>query len=139
MALSKKYLLLSLGVVYAMIAVASDDDSKEIQPSCSEPARLNGKYDPAAPGYIVMLKNATDTKMEMARLAARFGFKVKVPLEAISSFSAEMSPEVVAKLRCEPTIKSIDRNLSVHAASNSIYNKSINHALAVPDSQVRGY
>jgi hypothetical protein len=103
----------------------STNDSETVNPSCEKPAPLEGKYDPAAPGYIVMFNKVPDATAETVRLASFYGFKIDNFLQTIYAFSAKLSPQVVAKLRCDPSIKMIERNLSVHVAENVIYNKQL--------------
>jgi hypothetical protein len=115
-------IVFSLIVSASMLFAATNPDSETIHLSCAAPAPLEGKYDPAALGYIVMFKNVPDATAEIVRLASLYAFKVDNFLETIFAFSAKLSPEVVAKLRCDPSVKMIERNLSVHVAENIIYN-----------------
>jgi hypothetical protein len=104
-----------LAVSVSPVFAATNSDLEVVRPSCSEPAPLEGNYDPQAPGYIVMLKKTAEATSEMEVLSKRYSFKIDYPFESISSFSAKFSPDVVAKLRCEPTVKIIERNRSTHA------------------------
>lgn len=114
-------------MVFSLLAATpmlfgATNDSEAVKPSCENPAPLEGKYDSAAPGYIVMFKKVPDPTAETVRLASLYGFKIDTFLQTIYAFSAKLSPGVVAKLRCDPSIKMIERNLSVHVAENVIYN-----------------
>jgi len=86
-----------------------------VPPTCSDPAPLLGKVDPRAPGYIVMYNDGVDARLETARLAAAYGFVPAHVYEfAIRGFGADLTPEVVAGLRCEATIHSVEHNAVVH-------------------------
>jgi hypothetical protein len=80
-------------------------------PPCSDPAPLLGTPDPPAPGYIVMFKDGIDGRQEAERLAEHYNFELRHIYEfGQTGFSAEMPPEVVAALRCEPSVKYVEHN-----------------------------
>jgi len=80
-------------------------------PLCAQPARLLGAPDPAAPGYIVVFHASVDAGSETARLAAAHGFQPRhVYTAALEGFSADLSRELVATLRCVSTIDFIEHN-----------------------------
>ena len=82
-----------------------------LQPLCAEPARLLGAPDPAAPGYIVVFHASVDAQAEAARLAAAHRFQLRhVYTTALKGFSADLSRELVATLRCVATIDFIEHN-----------------------------
>jgi hypothetical protein len=83
---------------------------------CEHPAPLVGKADPAAPGYIVTFHDDVDAQRETDRLAALHGFTPRhVYRHAVRGFSAELPPEVVERLRCEPAVKAVRHDSSVEA------------------------
>jgi hypothetical protein len=89
-----------------------------VPPACSDPAPLLGKFDPRAPGYIVVYNDGVDARLETARLAAAYGFVPTHVFEfAIRGFGAELTPEVVAGLRCEATIHIVEHDAVVHTGS----------------------
>ena len=82
-----------------------------LQPLCAEPAPLLGAPDPSASGYIVVFHPSVDASREAARLAAAHGFQPRhVYTAALGGFSADLSRDLVATLRCVPTIDSIEHN-----------------------------
>ena len=82
-----------------------------LQPLCARPAQLLGVPDPAAPGYIVVFHAGVDAETETARLAAAYDFQPRhVYTAALEGFSAELTREVVAELRCVSTIDYVEHN-----------------------------
>ena len=76
-----------------------------VQPLCENPARLLGQFDPQAPRYIVVYRDGVDAGAETDRLAIKYGFQPRfVYTHALGGFSAELTPSVVAALRCEATV-----------------------------------
>jgi len=87
-----------------------------VPPSCIRPAPLVGRFDPRAPGYIVDLSNGVDVAVETARLGEKYGFTARwVYTAVLGGFSAELTPQAVAGLRCERTVQSIsfDQQVSI--------------------------
>jgi hypothetical protein len=76
-----------------------------LQPPCAQPAQLLGAPDPAAPAYIVVFHGSVDATAETARLATTYSFQPRgVYTAALEAFSAELTREVVAELRCISTV-----------------------------------
>ncbi len=96
----------------SILAFSADSNSNEIQPACLKPAPLEGQYYPEAPGYFVSLKDTFNTASETERLAKTYGFKYNPPF--VTVLAGNVSPEVIAKLRCEPAVKRIDRDIPTH-------------------------
>jgi hypothetical protein len=91
-----------------------------VQPSCTAPAPLLGVPNPAAPGYIVLFYDNVDAVAETQRLAAKHAFApTYVYQSAIKGFAAQLRPEVVAALRCEPSVASIEYNSVVTTTSSA--------------------
>ncbi len=81
---------------------------------CDDPAPLLGAPDPEAPGYIVTFHDGVDAQQETERLAALYGFRPRhVYRFTLRGFSAELSPESLESLRCEPAVKSVRYDSSV--------------------------
>lgn len=79
--------------------------SPPLLPACEDPAPLVGHPDPRAPSYIVGFHSTVeDGEAETARLASIYGFQPRHVFTSIGGFSAELSREVVAALRCEPAV-----------------------------------
>ena len=76
-----------------------------VQPPCESPAALLGEFDPAAPGYIVVYREGVDAAGETDRLAMKYGFQPRfVYTHVLGGFSAELTPQTVAAVRCEATV-----------------------------------
>jgi hypothetical protein len=104
-----------LGVVLTGFLFACGSDHslapQLVRPACTDPAPLSGEFDPRAPGYIVLYRDGVDAQQETAILAARFQFVPRhVYTHALQGFSAEFSPEVVAAVRCEPTVRAVSHD-----------------------------
>jgi hypothetical protein len=82
---------------------------------CADPAPLNGKPDPAAPGILVGLVPGVDAAEESDRLAKKYGFTVEHVYDALGAFfTPDMTPEVVDRIRCEPTVRYVEYNSTMH-------------------------
>ena len=81
------------------------------------PVPINGKFDPLAPGFIVLFEEKVDCKAEVARLEAQYGFAHRYiyDMQGFKGFAAHMPNETAEKLRWEPSIHSIERDGAVHA------------------------
>jgi len=87
----------------------------EVLQPCADPAPLNGKPDPAAPGMIVGLVPGVDAGEEANRLAEKYGFTVEYVYSMGAFYAPDMTPEVVDPIRCEPTVRYVEYNSSVHS------------------------
>ena len=87
------------------------DSLAALQPPCADPAPLLGGPDPRATGFIVVFHGTIDAELETARLAAAYGFQPRhVWTTALEGFSADLSREVVAGLRCESSVDFLEHN-----------------------------
>ena len=85
-----------------------------VPPPCVRPAPLLGEADARAPGYIVAFEDGVDARQEANRLAARYHFAPTDVYEfALSGFSAELTPSVVAAVRCEVSVRYVEHNARV--------------------------
>lgn len=82
--------------------------SAVVPPQCLAPAALSGTYDPRAPSYAVLFRNGVNVSEEAQRLARRYGFTLNFVWNNLRGFSAEMTPHVVAQLRCERTVTLVE-------------------------------
>jgi hypothetical protein len=83
---------------------------------CAQPAPLLGRYDPAAPGFIVQYRDGVDAVGETSRLASKYGFTSSyVYTAALHGFAALLTADVVATLRCEGSVASVEHDSLVHA------------------------
>lgn len=92
---------------------------------CANPAPLYGELHPETPGYIVVYRQGTDVAAETARLAARYGFVAQFVFQsAILGFSAQLTPETVSALRCEPSVQWIEFDVPVYPAGRTASRRS---------------
>ena len=100
----------------SVLAVLACQDSAApnfgvIPPPCVDPAPLRGQPDPRAPAYIVVFEDQVESRAETNRLAAEYGFTPRYIYEfALQGFSADLTPEVVAAVRCESTVQSVEHD-----------------------------
>ena len=73
--------------------------------------KVQGTFDPRAPGYIVLYKEGVPVQATTAELAAKYGFTPKYVWEAaLQGFAAPLSDAAVQGLRCESVIKHIEHD-----------------------------
>jgi hypothetical protein len=90
---------------------ASAEPLAVLQPPCEHPAPLLGAPDPRAPGFIVVFHATIEAELETARLAAAYGFQPRyVWTAALEGFSADLSREVVAELRCVSSVDFVEHD-----------------------------
>jgi hypothetical protein len=78
--------------------------------SCSSPAPLLGTKT-TAPGYIVVYKEGTNVQETTQELAKKYNFTPRhVYQYALLGFSAELSAEALARIRCEPVVRNVSHN-----------------------------
>ena len=79
-----------------------------VTPACDAPAPLLGTYDQRAPSVLVRLRPGTDVAAEVERLTTTHAFTpTHVFALALQGFSAELTPEKLAALRCEASVESV--------------------------------
>jgi hypothetical protein len=83
---------------------------------CFHPAPLHGKFDPRAPGYIVIFRRGMDAKDETERLEADYGFSATWVWTITPGFSAGLDESVRDMLRCEPAVEFIEYNALLQVA-----------------------
>ena len=82
-----------------------------VPPPCATPAPLLGEFDPRTSGYIVVLDDGIEPGPETSRLAAKYSFEPEhVYTHVLGGFSAQLTPTVVADLRCEITVDHVSFN-----------------------------
>jgi hypothetical protein len=75
-----------------------------LAPACGSPAPLLGDYQGLAT-YFVTLTPGTSAAEQAPLLAAKYGFTVEYTFTSSPTiFSAILSPEVLARLRCDPLV-----------------------------------
>lgn len=81
-----------------------------VEPACPNPARVSYALAPA-PGWIVVFDPGQDVAAVTAQLAARHGFTPRSVYAAIGlGFHAELTPQQIAALQCEPVVDYIEQN-----------------------------
>src|SRR5918999_4237604 len=103
-----------LGLVLASLLLACTNPTETpepllpppvLAPPCDSPAPLVGIWDARAPRYIVVFHDTIDVTPEIDRLAARYGFQPRHVYEhVLGGFSAVLTPQTLASLRCEPSV-----------------------------------
>ena len=85
--------------------------------SCAEPAPLFGEPSSGhEDDYFVCFKDGVDVAEEAARLAAAYGFMPKYVYTIIPCMAVrDLSQEIVAGLRCEPTVDHLTYDGSIVA------------------------
>lgn len=89
--------------------------SSSVAPRCAEPASLNlvPAGEQAAEGWIVLLRPETSLDYIRTVMPARYGYTIANLYEAMAAFSAELTAEQIAGLRCEGTVLMIEQNAIV--------------------------
>ncbi len=112
---------LSFGLTLLGLEACLGLSGSGLRPPCEHPAPLLGKPDPAAPGYLVVFHEGVQARAETDRVAARYGFRpIHVYEHALRGFSADLTPAVVANLRCEANVRYIEYNATVSASPSPI-------------------
>lgn len=90
------------------IAGAVADLAAPVAPQCAQPLELhrNPETEFIAPGYIVMLHSLS----AIAPTLAKYDIEPRHVYEALGGFAAEMTPETVAALRCDPAVEIIEHD-----------------------------
>ncbi len=93
-------------------SVVVDAEEAIVQPQCTNAAPLQLAPLPAA-GWIVMFRNGTNATEMTSTLAARYAFTPAHVYDATGGFAAELSHAVIAALRCEASVASVQQNARV--------------------------
>ena len=81
-----------------------------VQPACASPARLTFSSSPA-PGWIVVLDFGVDATKRVPELAAKYGFTPRFTyIAALKGFAAELTPQQIAAIRCEPDVDFVEQD-----------------------------
>lgn len=78
---------------------------------------VRGRFDPAAPGFIVSYHNGVDPVATTARLATKYAFTAKHVYAVLPGFAAELSDRAVVGIRCEPEVAAIEHDAPVRIAT----------------------
>jgi hypothetical protein len=78
-----------------------------VEAPCNQPVPVNGKWDSSAPGYLVGYDSSIVDPLEISR---RLGFEAESIFSDWGFYVRTLSPQVLARLRCESGIRYIDHN-----------------------------
>ena len=109
------------GFALASVLVLGGCDSP-ISPeaACANPAPLLGERDPEAPGFIVVYEQGTPAESTTQHLAQKYGFTPKhIYAHVLSGFSATLTDDALAGLRCESVVKYVEHDGVVKTAYGS--------------------
>ena|ERR1017187_6436539 len=114
------------------ISLTPEDPASVVAPACSAAAPLAGFYDPRAPDYIVTFYAGTDVDATVAMLTAKYQFQTIHVYHGVSllGFNAALTPSVVAKIRCEPTVKAVEYDAVVIGIADRANDTNVNCATA---------
>jgi hypothetical protein len=111
-------------VIFVAIAMISGCTSAPeiLEPSCDNPAPLDGKFDSRVQGYIAMFVNdGIDAGATTGELARKYSFTPESIFGSIKGFSVQaLTPQALAGLRCEPSIRGISFNQQTRITSNAL-------------------
>lgn len=86
----------------------------ELVPACGNPSPIGGTANPNIRSYFVIFAEGTTSAQAVeysAFLAAKYGFTPDSVYETVlKGFAATLTPEQVAKLRCETMVASLEYN-----------------------------
>ena len=108
-------------LVLMLTLIAGCDLLFNISPKCNNPAQLLGELDSEAPGFIIMFKDDVDTIGEVNRLSAYYNMLTQhvYTAKGIEGFTAQISDEILDRLRCEPTIDFIEHDAVTYPANDA--------------------
>ncbi|HUR83685.1 MAG TPA: protease inhibitor I9 family protein [Thermoanaerobaculia bacterium] len=90
-----------------------------LQPACANPAPITFAQDPA-PGWIVVLDFSVDATKRVPELMAKYGFTPRFTYTAaLKGFAAELTPQQIAALRCEPDMDFVEQDAWATIASRA--------------------
>ena len=107
----------------AAVAAGCATTPEVLAPSCGEPAPVDGKYDPGAPGYIVQLvDDVADVTSFVHQMAQKHSFTPDAIYQtSIKGFSVKaMKPEALASLRCEPKVRGVSFDEKTTVAGHAL-------------------
>jgi hypothetical protein len=94
-----------------------------LEPPCAQPAWLDGKFDPGAPGYIVSFTDEVDDVVAVAQdLARKHSFALDGTYQsALKGFGVQvLTPRALADLRCDPRVLGVSFNEHIRIGSHAL-------------------
>ena len=113
--------LLALPLALVFLAACDSPLASEartlLNPGCASPAPVEREPDPElANQWIVVYHTGTDAQATTARLAREHGFVPRFVYEhALQGFSAELTPQALAGVRCASEVKYVAGNAMARA------------------------
>lgn len=80
-----------------------------VAPACPNPAPLYFAEHPTG-NWIVMFTDGVKAVQRTDELASKYGFTPTEIWEAVPGFVAHLTPEVIARIRCEPGVRHVSQN-----------------------------
>jgi hypothetical protein len=100
-----------VAVLLCMALCSCRSTRLEVAPACAKPAPLEGKYDRRAPGYEIELNGtAQDFWSTVGRWEREYALRVDSKLYLFNMIQVTMTPDELARLRCDPAVKFIEHN-----------------------------
>lgn len=97
--------------VVSVLVLGGCDSLMYPQAACDNPAPLLGQKHPQAPGYIVVYEQGTPAESTTQQLAQKYGFTPKhIYAHALSGFSATLTDNALAGLRCESVVNYVEHD-----------------------------
>jgi len=78
--------------------------------ACTAPAPLLGQFHPETPGYIVAFQDGVNAQEATQSLARKYGFTPRWIYQVTPGFAADLTGEIVAQIRCEPTVQYVEHD-----------------------------
>jgi hypothetical protein len=98
-------------VLYCLTLCSCRSTSFDVKPVCATPVPLAGRYDHRAPGYGIGLKGPIQNFWPtLSRWEGAYHIQVTNSWREANMLQAIVSPQDVARLRCEPEVKWIEHN-----------------------------
>ena len=105
--------------VVSVLVLGGCDSLMLPEAACENPAPLLGQKNPQAPGYIVVYEQNTPAESTTQQLAEKYSFTPKHIYHALSGFSATLTDDALAGLRCESVVKYVEHDSVVKAGHGS--------------------
>ena|SRR5580700_8430128 len=103
---------ISAAIFIALVDSAPVGSAVPPSATCKTPAPIEGKWDAAAPGYVVVVQNDRDLDTVMARLIRTYHLK-PFPLKMVHGFILRgLDDGVLQQLRCDRDVKYISHDQS---------------------------
>ena len=109
-------------LLFILACVAANaTDSDVIAPSCAQPARLENHFEGSPYITVVLKPSAKDRQSVVRGLSRKYGFQIIAVYHAVNGFTVSLlSPEEIAKLRCEPEVDTVTYDQKVSISGRSV-------------------